>query len=86
MGKKIVYCCCVHATINRRAAEPRIYIGGVVILEDDFTHQLFWKIGHMAALHPAKDRISRAGTLHLSDGSYARYLVQRLVLQCEFPA
>lgn len=65
---------------NRRAAEPQIHIGDVVILEDDFTFKLFFKLGRADVLHPGKDGISRAGTVRLSDRSYVRRLVKKLYL------
>lgn len=68
------------AHISTTTSPPRLQIGDVVIVEDDNTPPLLWKLGRVTTTFPGRDGVTRACALRLSNGSQLRRPVQRLYL------
>lgn len=55
-----------------------IHIGDVVIVNEDNTAPMFWKLGRVTSLHPGRDGVARACSVRLATGHVVNRPVQKL--------
>ena len=68
-----------HRQAKLKKNGPTIKIGDVVIVKDDNTKRLFWKLGKVVELLKGKDGIARAALINISCGSGLPKILRRSI-------
>lgn len=66
-----------------KTQQAALQVGSLVVLRDDHSHPLQWKLGRIVLLHPGSDGIARVATIKTSSGTVKRSFAKFCVLPIE---
>lgn len=73
------YLATLHQRQKWKAGEsPKLQPGMMVILKDDNSHPLNWKLGRISEIHPGPDNIVRVASVKCANGAIVRRAVRKL--------
>lgn len=58
---------------------PNVIVGDLVLVMDEQCHRSHWKLGRVADVYPSKDSLVRSVNVQLSDRSFLKRPVQKLI-------
>ncbi|XP_030750245.1 uncharacterized protein LOC115878029 [Sitophilus oryzae] len=66
-----------------KTQQAALQVGSLIVLKDDHSHPLQWKLGRIVLLHPGSDGIARVATIKTSSGTVKRSFAKFCVLPIE---